>query len=35
VEGWDDEADEADGIFRRKTYFENQAGWVAYVVGLV
>jgi SAM-dependent methyltransferase len=34
VEGWDEEADEADGIFRRRRYFENQAGWVAYVVGL-
>ena len=33
VEGWDDEEDEADGIFRKRSYFENQAGWVAYVVG--
>jgi SAM-dependent methyltransferase len=33
VEGWDDEEDEADGIFRRRKYFENQEGWVAYVVG--
>jgi SAM-dependent methyltransferase len=33
VEGWDDEEDEADGIFRRRTYFENQEGWVVYVVG--
>jgi SAM-dependent methyltransferase len=33
VEGWDDEEDEADGIFRRRTYFENQEGWVAYIVG--
>jgi hypothetical protein len=32
VEGWDDDEDEADGIFRRRTYFENQEGWVAYVV---
>jgi SAM-dependent methyltransferase len=32
VEGWDDEEDESDGIFRRRTYFENQEGWVAYVV---
>lgn len=33
MEGWDDEEDEADGIFRRRTYFENMAGWVGYVVG--
>ena len=33
--GWDDEEDDTDGIFRKRTYFENQAGWVAYVVGLV
>lgn len=34
VEGWDDD-DEPDGKFRRKRDFENQAGWVAYVVGTV
>jgi SAM-dependent methyltransferase len=34
AEGWDDEADEADGVFRLRTSFENQEGWVAYVVGL-
>jgi SAM-dependent methyltransferase len=34
LEGWDDEADEADGIFRRRSYFENQDGWVAYLVAL-
>ncbi len=34
VEGWDDDEDETDGIFRRRKRFENQAGWVAYVVGL-
>ena len=33
MEGWDDDEDEADGIFRRRTYFENMAGWVGYVVG--
>jgi SAM-dependent methyltransferase len=33
VEGWDDDADDTDGIFRRRTRFENQSGWVAYVVG--
>jgi cyclopropane fatty-acyl-phospholipid synthase-like methyltransferase len=32
VEGWDEEADDSDGIFRRRAYFENQEGWVAYVV---
>jgi len=34
VEGWDEEADDTDGIFRRRKKFENQSGWVAYVVGL-
>lgn len=33
VEGWDDDEDEPDGIFRKKTYFENDDGWVAYLVG--
>jgi SAM-dependent methyltransferase len=33
VEGWDEESDDTDGIFRRRKRFENQAGWVAYVVG--
>jgi len=33
VEGWDDEADETDGVFRKRVRFENQAGWVAYIVG--
>jgi SAM-dependent methyltransferase len=33
VEGWDDEADESDGVFRKRKRFENQAGWIAYVVG--
>jgi len=32
VEGWDDKADESDGVFRKRSYFENQEGWVAYVV---
>ena len=32
VEGWDDEADESDGVFRRRTYFENQDAWVACLV---
>ena len=34
VEGWDDEEDDTDGIFRRRKRFENQSGWVAYVVAL-
>jgi SAM-dependent methyltransferase len=34
MEGWDDEEDDADGIFRRRVQAENQPGWVAYVVGL-
>jgi SAM-dependent methyltransferase len=34
MEGWDDEADEADGIYRRRSTFENMAGWVGYVVGI-
>lgn len=34
LEGWDEEEDDTDGIFRRRTYFENQEGWVAYVVAL-
>jgi cyclopropane fatty-acyl-phospholipid synthase-like methyltransferase len=34
LEGWDDEDDDTDGIFRRRVYFENQTAWVAYVVGL-
>ena len=32
VEGWDDAADDTDGVFRKRVRFENQAGWVAYVV---
>jgi cyclopropane fatty-acyl-phospholipid synthase-like methyltransferase len=34
MEGWDDEEDEADGIYRRRRNFENMAGWVGYVVGI-
>jgi hypothetical protein len=33
LEGWDDDADEADGIFRRRRRFDQMAGWVGYVVG--
>lgn len=32
IEGWDDEADESDGVFTRQDYFENQESWLAYVV---
>ena len=32
MEGWDHENNEADGIFRRRKRFENQAGWVGYLV---
>jgi len=32
VDGWDEKAGEGDGIFRRRTYFENQDAWIAYVV---
>ncbi|NNF06798.1 MAG: class I SAM-dependent methyltransferase [Candidatus Eisenbacteria bacterium] len=34
MEGWDDDEDEADGIFKKKTRAENMAGWVGYVVGI-
>lgn len=34
MEGWDDETDESDGVFRLRKSMENDASWVAYVVGL-
>jgi SAM-dependent methyltransferase len=34
LEGWDEEADDTDGVFRRRKRYENQEGWVAYVVGI-
>lgn len=34
IDGWDERAEEGDGIFRRRTRYPNQAGWVAYVVGI-
>ena len=34
VEGWDEEEEDSDGVFRRRVRFENQSGWVAYVVGV-
>ena len=33
MEGWDAESHEANGVFRRRSTFENQAGWIGYVVG--
>lgn len=33
VEGWDNEAWESNGVFRRTNAFENQEGWLAYVIG--
>ncbi len=32
VDGWDEDENDGDGIFRRRTYFENQQSWVAYLV---
>jgi len=34
LEGWDEEDDDTDGIFRRRKKFDNMEGWIAYVVGL-
>lgn len=34
TDGWDDDADEADNVYVRRTSFENIAGWLGYVVGL-
>lgn len=33
VEGWDDDADESDGVFRARKRFDNQESWIAYLVG--
>lgn len=33
MEGWDEKEDDADGIFRRRSSYENQEGWVGYMVG--
>ena len=32
VEGWDDETDEPDGIFRKRKRVDNEGSWIAYVV---
>lgn len=34
VEGWDEEEDDTDGIFRRRIWFDNEGGWIAYIVAL-
>ncbi len=34
VDGWDDRKNEADNVYRRRTYFENIAGWLGYVIGI-
>lgn len=34
IEGWDDDADESDGVFRKKKRFENQESWIVYIVGV-
>jgi SAM-dependent methyltransferase len=33
LEGWDDDADEANGVFRVRKQVEEMEGWVGYVVG--
>ena len=35
TEGWDDDEDDTDGIFRKRKWFDNQSAWVAYVVASV
>jgi cyclopropane fatty-acyl-phospholipid synthase-like methyltransferase len=35
IEGWDHDADESNGIFRRRSQVEEMAGWVGYVLGLM
>jgi SAM-dependent methyltransferase len=35
VEGWDDENNVADGVYRLRKRFPNQEGWLAYVVGRI
>ena len=34
VEGWDDKRNVSDGVYRLRRRFENQEGWLAYIVGL-
>jgi SAM-dependent methyltransferase len=33
LERWDDQANDTDGVFRRRSHFDNQDGWVGYLVG--
>jgi len=33
LEGWDEDDDESDGIFRRRRRYDQMRGWVGYVVG--
>ncbi|MBC8404727.1 MAG: class I SAM-dependent methyltransferase [Planctomycetes bacterium] len=32
TEGWDDETDETDGVFRMRKDFDHEGSWIAYVV---
>ena len=32
TEGWDEKEEEGDGVFRKRTKFENQEMWLAYIV---
>lgn len=34
VEGWDEDARKADGVYHRRKSFENQEGWLALVAGV-
>lgn len=34
VEGWDEDARRADGVYHRRKSFENQEGWLALVAGI-
>lgn len=34
VEGWDDDEETGDGVFRRRRKFDNDGGWLAYIVAL-
>jgi len=34
VEGWDDDARKADGVYHRRRSFENQEGWLSLVAGI-
>lgn len=34
VEGWDEEEEGGDGVFRKRKRFDNEGGWLAYIVAL-